>query len=276
PDLLNAIQALYQLSYTPTKGRKKRGLYVMFFGVSTFIRPDSFVDVKKFLKFIIGLFFLPLCWAFSKVVFSLLQSLPAAASGWTIWALPLGFMISIVGFFILPRPFRTYVLAHELTHAVWGLLMGAKVGKMKVGKSGGHVMLSKSNFIISLAPYFFPFYTVLVIGLWYGLGCFFDVSRYEVWWLAAVGLTWGFHVTFTVYMLSQHQPDIQENGRLFSYVIIYLASLFFVALWVIVIGSPTFRGAWQLLLPETAADYESVRVVFLAGWSHLKDIQKSP
>jgi hypothetical protein len=42
PDLLNAIQALYQLSYTPTKGQKRRGLYVMFFGVSTIIQPATF------------------------------------------------------------------------------------------------------------------------------------------------------------------------------------------------------------------------------------------
>ncbi|MEI8205565.1 MAG: hypothetical protein WCG03_01660 [Kiritimatiellales bacterium] len=211
--------------------------------------------MKKFLKFIIGALLLPLCWAFSRVIFSLLQSLPTGASGWTAWAIPAGFMVSVLGFFLLPRPFRTYVLAHEMTHAVWGMLMGAKVGRMKVSKQGGHVMLSKSNFIISLAPYFFPFYTGLVIALWYGAGFFTDLSAYEPWWLAAVGLTWGFHVTFTVYMLSQRQPDVQENGRLFSYAVIYLANLFFVALWMIVIGPPTFREAWEHFLPETAAAY---------------------
>jgi len=243
---------------------------VMFFGVSTTIEPASFDRVKKFLKLLIGLFLLPFCWAFSKVVFSLLQSLPAETSGWTTWALPVGFAVSVLGFFLLPRPFRTYVLAHELTHAVWGMLMGAKVGKMKVGKTGGHVMLSKSNFIISLAPYFFPFYTGLVIALWYIAGAFFNLSAYEPWWLSAVGLTWGFHVTFTVYMLSQHQPDIQENGRLFSYTIIYLANLFFVALWIIVIGAPTFRGAWAMLRPEVLAGYGNVITAVLNMWSRFK------
>ena len=211
--------------------------------------------MKKFLKFIIGAFLLPLCWAFSRVIFFLLQSLPAETSGWTTWAVPSGFTVSVLGFFLLPRPFRTYVMAHEMTHAVWGMLMGAKVGRMKVSKQGGHVMLSKSNFIIALAPYFFPFYTGLVIALWYGAGFFTDLSAYEPWWLATVGLTWGFHVTFTVYMLSQQQPDVQENGRLFSYAVIYLANLFFVALWMIVIGPPTFREAWEQLLPETVAAY---------------------
>jgi len=171
---------------------------------------------------------------------------------------------------MLPRPFRTYVLAHELTHAVWGMLMGAKVGKMKVGPNGGHVMLSKSNFLISLAPYFFPFYTGLVIALWYAAGLFFDLNVYEPWWLAAVGLTWGFHVTFTVYMLSQHQPDVQENGRLFSYVVIYLANLFFVSLWIIALSTPSFSEAWNFLRAETCAAYAGVWTLLLSGWDSLK------
>ena len=214
--------------------------------------------MKKFLKLLIGLILLPLCWAASRTLFFLLQSLPAESSGWADWALPVGFLVSVLGFFLLPQAFRTYVLGHELTHALWGMLMGAKVGKMKVGKEGGHVMLSKSNFLVSLAPYFFPFYTAVVIALWYALSFFFDLSAYESWWLMAVGMTWGFHVTFTVYMLSQRQPDVVENGRLFSYVIIYLANLFFVALWMIVLGEPTCKVAVHSLSSETIAAYSAV------------------
>ncbi|MBI9020125.1 MAG: hypothetical protein JEZ10_02570 [Verrucomicrobia bacterium] len=231
--------------------------------------------MKKFFKLLIGLILLPLCWAFSRTLFSLLKSLPADASGWTAWALPCGFLISVFGFFLLPPAFRTYVLGHELSHAVAGLLMGAKVGKIKVGKEGGHVMLSKSNFIISLAPYFLPFYTGLVIALWYAVRFFWDVSAYEAWWLAAVGLTWGFHVTFTVYMLSQRQPDVQQNGRVFSCVIIYLANLFVVALWMIAVGTPTFRGAAESLSAETIAAYGAVWDGALSSWTMLREFFQS-
>jgi hypothetical protein len=72
-------------------------------------------------------------------------------------------------------------------------------------------------------------------------------------------------------MLSQHQPDIQENGRLFSYVIIYLANLFFVALWIIVIGAPTFRSAWELLHPEVVTNYTAVAKAAVNGCRHLKN-----
>ncbi len=218
---------------------------------------------------------LPLCWAASRTFFFLLQSLPAETSGWSDWALPIGFLVSVLGFFFLPQAFRTYVLGHELTHALWGLLMGAKVGSMKVGKEGGHVMLSKSNFVISLAPYFFPFYTALVIALWYAIGFFVDWRAYEAWWLLIVGMTWGFHVTFTVYMLSQRQPDVLENGRFFSYVIIYLANLFFVALWMIVLGDPTFAEAWCVWSTETVWVYSWVWAWGLWGWVSFVEVFQS-
>lgn len=230
------------------------------------------VHVKKILKFLIGLLLLPLCWSFSRTIFILLCSVPGG-SGWMEWALPVGFLMSALGFFLLPRAFRTYVLGHELTHAFWGMLFGAKIGKMKVGKEGGHVMLSKSNFLISLAPYFFPFYTAAVIALWVGLGLFFDLSAYEPWWLAAIGLTWGFHVTFTVYMLSQRQPDVAEHGRVFSYVLIYLANLFFVALGLIVPGTVTFQSAVESLEVETVAAYSAVQSLIRIVWKAVSSIK---
>jgi hypothetical protein len=224
--------------------------------------------VKKFLKLLIGLLLLPLGWAASRTVFALLTTTtPGAPVG---WALPVGFLMAVLGFLLLPQAFRTYVLGHELSHAIAGLLMGAKVGKMKIGRDGGHVELSKSNFIIALAPYFFPFYTALVIGLWYGFGFFWDVSAYEPLWLVLVGMTWGFHVTFTIYMLSQHQPDVQEHGRTFSYVVIYLANLLVVSLWMIVIGEPTFRGAAKLLSAESVAAYVATWVLMVQGWTFVQ------
>jgi len=226
--------------------------------------------VKKFIKLLIGLLLLPLGWAASRTVFTLLTTTtPGASAG---WALPAGFLVSVIGFFLLPQAFRTYVLGHELSHAIAGLLMGAKVGKMKVGREGGHVELSKSNFVIALAPYFIPFYTVLVIAVWYGLGFFYDIGAWEPLYLGLIGLTWGFHVTFTVYMLSQHQPDVQVNGRLFSYTVIYLANLLVVSLWMIAIGEPTLRGAAERLAAESEAAYTAARTALVEGWNRVRPL----
>ena len=226
--------------------------------------------MNRFLKFLIGVILFPLGWAASRTLYLLLI---ASSSGSVHWALPAGFLVSVVGFFVLPQALRTYVLGHELTHALWGLLLGAKIGRMKVGTSGGYVELSKTNFIISLAPYFFPFYTALVIGLWFGLGCLVETTPYEVWWLGAVGLTWGFHVTFTILMLSQHQPDVHEHGRLFSYAVIYLANLFFVSIWVIALGEMTFGGGWNILNLEAVRAYHGVWEAALVAVQWLQRIK---
>jgi hypothetical protein len=224
--------------------------------------------VKKFLKLLIALMLLPLCWAASRTFFFLLTATSAEASGG--WYLPAGFFVALIGFFLLPRAFRVYVLGHELSHALAGLLMGAKVGKMKVGSDGGHVELSKNNFIISLAPYLFPFYTALVFALWSGIGFVCDVSAWEPLLLVLVGLTWGFHVTFTLYMLSQHQPDVQLNGRIFSYVSIYLVNLFLVMFWVALVGEMTLIGSWNILSNESSIAYNAVGAALLSGWNFMR------
>ena len=51
-----------------------------------------------------------------------------------------------------------YVVGHELTHVVWSWLFGGKVKKFRASSSGGEVVVTKSNFLVALAPYFFPLY----------------------------------------------------------------------------------------------------------------------
>ena len=211
----------------------------------------------KLLKMLIGILLGPACWAVSLAIYNLYQTSAEsiATSGVEVWALPAGFLCWVVLFFLLPRPFRTYVLAHELTHALWAIMMGGRVGKIHVGKSGGHVELTKTNFIITLAPYFFPFYTFLVIAAYYLASIWLTVEPYKAWWLGAVGLTWAFHITFTIHMLTERQPDIQEHGRLFSYVIIYLANVLVIGIWMVLVGAPKWSRFGELLAHENQEAY---------------------
>ena len=161
----------------------------------------------------------------------------AAEQGWPwlAWVpLPfLGYALWLAVYFAPPRPFRTYVLAHELTHALWGVLTGARIHRLSVSRHQGSVTLSKNNVLITLAPYFFPLYTMLVIAAYGVLSVFYDLEPYAPFWLMLVGLTWGFHFTFTLSTLLQHQTDITQYGRLFSYGIIYLMNVLGMALWVV-------------------------------------------
>ena len=211
----------------------------------------------KFIKMLAGICLLPFCWSVSIAVYQLYQASvkTSLANSWETWALPIGFLSWTLVFFLLPKPMRTYVLGHELTHAFWTLMMGGRVGKMKVGKKGGHVHLSKTNFVIALAPYFFPFYTVLVIAAYYAAGLAIDMAPYRVWWLGAVGFTWAFHITFTIHMLSGQQPDVQEHGALFSYAVIYCMNVLVIGIWMILVGTPLLVTLGDLLKSETTSAY---------------------
>ena len=219
----------------------------------------------KFLKMLTGITLLPACWAVSVATYNLYQLSGEALDGFGAWALPAGFALWVAIYFLLPRPFRTYVLGHELTHAIWALMMGGRVGKLKVNRDGGHVELSKTNFVITLSPYFFPFYAFLVIAAYYLAGIWLDVDPYKAWWLGAVGFTWAFHVTFTLNMLTERQPDIQEHGRIFSYSIIYIMNVLAIGVWMVLVGSPKLAIFSELLAREhTAAYTHAYRQVVLA------------
>jgi hypothetical protein len=196
------------------------------------------------LKLLIGLALLPLCAAATHSLADLINQLGLVS--WTHVPAPVawlvgGFLFWLLIFLCMTRPIRTYVLAHELTHAFWALLMGARVSRLRVSASGGSVTLSKTNFIITLAPYFFPFYTMCVIAAYSLIVLWVDMSTYELFWLALIGFTWSFHLTFTITTLMTRQPDITEHGRLFSYSVIYLLNVLGIGLWIVAVAHPTLQ-----------------------------------
>ncbi len=150
---------------------------------------------------------------------------------------------------------RAYVLGHELTHAVWAMAFGARASRLKVSASGGSVTLSKSNFLITLSPYFFPFYTVLVIMAALVTRIFVSPLPWPCAWLFAVGFTWNFHFAFTLRSLSLRQPDIVEYGRLFSWVLIWLLNLGGMILALATTTEVAFAGIFASICSRVSAAY---------------------
>lgn len=229
--------------------------------------------MDRLLKLLIGVALLPFCVGATRTLWFLLRSIQPpsyTAVPLSTWGLAGGFLLWLLLFFCLPRPVRSYVLAHELTHALWGWLMGARVSKLRVSGKSGSVTLSKSNFIIALAPYFFPFYTVLVIAAYVVLSLFLDLRAYEPLWLGFVGLTWGFHLTFTVTTLMTHQPDIHQNGRIFSYAIIYFLNILGIGFWVVAVASPTLDFFADRLTTDTMIIWRSCAAAAAGTWQFVR------
>ncbi|MBR1920630.1 MAG: hypothetical protein IJ829_01345 [Kiritimatiellae bacterium] len=170
----------------------------------------------------------------------------------------------------IPRPMRAYVLGHELTHAIWGLLFGAVPSKLRVSENGGSVSLTKSNLLITLAPYFFPFYTFVVVVAALVTFAFVRPLPWLPLWMFMIGFTWAFHVLFTLETLTRRQPDVQLYGRIFSWVFIFLANLALVLVWLAATTPLSFAQLGGILAERTVQAYLGVASAAVAAfkWIH--------
>jgi len=178
--------------------------------------------MPKWLKTIIAVLMLPLCFGTTKALFGVIR---ASGDADTVWVATMsGVACWIVVYLLLPKPMLIYVVGHELTHAVWTWAFGGKVKRFKASASGGHVVVSKNNSLIALAPYFFPLYVVLVILCFVIGDWLWGWTRYRVWFHLLIGASYAFHVTLTLHVLKNRQSDITRQGYLFSAVIIWLGN----------------------------------------------------
>lgn len=130
---------------------------------------------------------------------------------------------------LFKKPILTYVFGHELTHAFFTLLFGGSVKSFHASERGGRVTVTKSNFIITLAPYFFPLYTFIALIL-YGVAVAADIRKAAGWMVFFAGATFSFHLILTFVFLQTDQNDIRERGAVFSLPLIYLFNIVFAAL----------------------------------------------
>ena len=186
---------------------------------------------RRSTRWLVSLLILPVAigctWALADVVASSARAVEfwlAVLAGMAGW---------LIVFFGLPKPMWLYVVGHELTHAVWTWMSGGKVRSFKASAKGGQVVLSKTNVLIALAPYFFPIYTVLWVLLYGATRWMFRGSDLPFLFHSGIGATYAFHVTLTCHILRVRQPDIIGEGRIFSAVVIWLGNVL-----VLLVGLP--------------------------------------
>ena len=179
--------------------------------------------MPKWCKMLLALVLLPVCVGAGLALWQVIQASGRADAIWI--AMISGAACWLVIYLLLPKPMWVYVVGHELTHALWTWLLGGKVKKFKASSQGGHVIVTKNNFLIALAPYFFPLYAVLVVALFYAGDWLWHLRPYVVWFHLLLGASYGFHVTLTWHILKSSQSDITEQGYLFSAVVIFLGNV---------------------------------------------------
>jgi hypothetical protein len=181
----------------------------------------------KMTKILLGVALLPFCagfsWQFGVTVFSLAYKPDVP------YYFLAGGLTYLTVHLLFKKPILTYVFGHELTHALFTMLFGGSVKSFHASERGGRVTVTKSNFIITLAPYFFPLYTFIAL-IFYGLASAADVRGAAGWIIFFAGATFSFHLVLTFFFLQTDQSDIREHGAVFSYPLIYLFNIVFAAL----------------------------------------------
>ncbi len=223
------------------------------------------------LNSVIGLFLLAPALLLTQTFFTAFSRVTLHQQFWAteeFWFFALGSVLWTLWFFGSmwafgePRPLRVYIFGHELTHAVWVWLMGGAVEEFVVRRDGGHILTDKHNFWISLTPYFYPLYSLVIIAL-YGLGSlFYNLADSQTMLLGlitplrllflALGFTWAFHMSFTCWMIPKGQSDLTRHGTFFSLVVIYSMNLVLLAVFLIVAAPEiTLRSFGLELLGNT-------------------------
>jgi len=177
---------------------------------------------KKSVRALVGLLLLPVCYGVLRSLWLLALEFKQVPEGSFYFLM--GFAGYLVFQWVFFKPMRTYVFGHELTHAMAAWVTGGEVHHIQVSKRGGSVTVSKPNLFVALAPYMVPFYSLILMGMFFLVNFFHPLDRYWVYFLGALGASLGFHAALTVYALKQGQPDLKAGGKFLSGVLIVLGN----------------------------------------------------
>jgi len=229
--------------------------------------------MARLVRFLLAAVALPFAWGLSRSFVDVFRLMSTDGDGIVspgALSVMAGFVLHLLLWMTCPKPVRLYVLGHELTHAFFGVLFGARVSNLRVGLQGGSVTLTKSNVLITLAPYFFPFYAILVMLAAFVVRVFVSPMPFPCAWLFAVGLAWCFHVCFTIRSLAQEQPDIKEYGYLFSYVFIWISNVLGMAVGIVCTTGISWRMFVRGLYARSLDAYSAVGVFFVWVYESLR------
>jgi len=174
------------------------------------------------------------------------------------WAFLGGFLVGLP-LFHRYRCIPCYVFGHEMTHWAVATLFLRKTSNIRLNLHSGSVDIENPNIWIILAPYFLPFYMLLILGI-YGFVLLFDPPLPDwagITIAAVIGLSYAYHVILTCIAISKGQLDLRINGVVFSLSLIIICNVFFVYLGLMIATRQLLPG-FKLLFSQLAAQSEIV------------------
>lgn len=130
----------------------------------------------------------------------------------------LPFAIVVIFFLIMPSLSGSFfaIVEHELTHMLFAVLTLHKPKGLDINQDvgGSFSFIGKGNWLIALAPYFFPTFTfLLMIGLIWYEKIYGALPPYR---LVLFGIFIGYHFIVTLFEIHPKQTDFEVAGPVFS------------------------------------------------------------
>jgi len=118
------------------------------------------------------------------------------------------------------------IVEHELTHALFAWATFHRVIGFSAMRGGGHIRyVGRGNWLIAIAPYFFPTLTLLVIVVLSWLP-----PRHLAAGAVVLGIAFAHHVLSTWSETHRHQTDLREVGWLWSWLFLPAINAFVLGL----------------------------------------------
>ena len=126
---------------------------------------------------------------------------------------------------VQPVLIYVYVLGHELTHAVAAVISFGRVQTLRIDLDGGYVETDADNLFIALSPYFVPLWMCCWLLVLWSANALYPFPEWRAWFYAGLGFWWSFHLYWTLWVIPREQPDMLENGLLFSLLLILVMNI---------------------------------------------------
>ncbi len=145
-------------------------------------------------------------------------------------------------------------IEHEATHGLFAFLTAHRIiGLSRENVQGSHVRyVGRGNWLIQIAPYFFPTAAVL---LWL-IAIFIPFGFLVPWTSLALGVATGFHVVSTLREIRQDRAELESLSWKFCWLFLPTANLLMLGC-LVAFSYLGFSGLFQFLrdcLPSKIAD----------------------
>jgi hypothetical protein len=120
---------------------------------------------------------------------------------------------------------------------------------------------------VALAPYMIPFYSLILLGMFFAVNLAYPLMAYWKYFLVALGATLSYHAALTFFALKQKQPDLKSGGKFLSGVLIFLGNAIVLVFLLGVLFPKTV--SWAMFLRGTKTHTVMICRQLISGSTYL-------